>query len=318
MLILSEAQLASMSLDPITLVDALDAAFRRGPEDSISGLKAQTPGIDGGVFQALPAVLASEKRAALKWISVASNSHAGPRIRTSTLLSDAASGETLALLSSVGLTAIRTAAMSALAARYLRPDFSASSDLTIGLIGCGVQAHSHLHVFRRLYPGIHSVVAYSPRSSARFAESARELGFNARRETDPDKLIRDADIVISTVPPSEGKTSPYLDPARLNRHAFASFVDLGRPWLAPADNADLEVFTDYIPQSVALVEQGKMMPTRRFSGDLYSLAQGIRPHSGDSAAIFVFGGLGVCDAVIAQLAYQQALAGGMGTHVDFD
>ncbi|SDV50728.1 hypothetical protein [Chitinasiproducens palmae] len=319
MLILSETELASMSFDAHALVDALDAAFRCGPEQSITGLKAQTPGIDGGVFQALPAVLANERRASLKWISVAGGECAGPRIRTTTLFSDAVTGETLALMSSSRLTAIRTAAMSALAARHLwhaDPARMASGNLSIGFLGCGVQALAHLDMFASLYPQIRTVLAHAPSSGERFAEQARARGFNAYAERDAARVIREADLVISSVPMRAGQLAPHYDATMLKPTAFASFVDLGRPWIPLDLDTRQPVFTDYVVQSDSLVRQGKMKFVARFAGDLYTLARGEHCLADGQAAIYVFGGLGMCDTVISQIAYRQALSSGIGTHVE--
>ncbi len=314
MLILSEGTLASIPLDAHELLESLDAAFRSGPEDGVSGLKAQAPGIDGATFQALPALLASERLAALKWVRVGGAEPSRRRIRSTTLLADAASGDILALLSSSGLTAIRTAAMSALAARYLRPEGGA----IIGFLGCGVQARAHLDLFTRLDAGIRTVLAHAPNSAEAFAGYARTRGLDAHVVADPCRLIGQADVVISTVPPQLQPAPRPFDAEWLKPTAFASLVDLGRPWAELAADSGRRVFTDYVAQSTALVAQGKMNAPDSFAGDLYGLARGEPRMPGNGPDIFLFGGLGMCDAVVARLVYRRALESGIGIHADFE
>jgi len=312
MLILSETQITSLKLDAVNLVNALDAAFQRGECDSVSGLKVQVPSIDGGFFQALPAVLTSQNRAAVKWVGVNSGRTGGPRIQASIILSDARTGEPLALLAAAGLTAIRTAAMSALAARYLmRSDVG-----TIGFLGCGAQAHAHLKVFTSLYPQLKFVRCFSPSSGEKFAASLRENGVDAVATQNARDVVVESDVVISSVPDLGEGQGPTFNASWIKPHSFVSMVDLGRAWIPGTQTANTRLFTDYIPQTSRLVEMGKLKFATEFVSDLYGLANAGKCDSAKDPTIFAFGGLGMCDAVVADRVFECALVTGIGSEVD--
>src|SRR5437764_13663130 len=74
--------------------------------------------------------------------------HGLPTIQGLTVLADAERGTPLAVLDSMEITAMRTAAASAVAAKYLaRREAS-----TITIIGCGTQARAQLEAIRRVRP----------------------------------------------------------------------------------------------------------------------------------------------------------------------
>src|SRR5688572_14413579 len=89
-----------------------------------------------------------------------------PTIQGIVLLCDAADGRVLALLDSGELTALRTAAATAVAAKYLaRPDASVAA-----IIGCGLQSRAQLRALCEVR-GIREVVVYDvdQEAASRFA-----------------------------------------------------------------------------------------------------------------------------------------------------
>src|SRR5688572_22896440 len=117
-----------------------------------------------------------------------------PTIQGFVALLDAECGCVLALMDSIEITARRTAAATALAAKYLaRPQ-----SRTLAMIGCGVQARYHLEALRDVVP-IEAVVFCDPRDEAAdaFAIHMRELGVELRRVGDARTAARGADIVVT-------------------------------------------------------------------------------------------------------------------------
>src|SRR5688572_18758323 len=117
-----------------------------------------------------------------------------PTIQGFVALLDAECGSVLALMDSIEITARRTAAATALAAKYLaKPESS-----TLAMIGCGVQARYHVEALRDVVP-IESVVFCDPRDEAAdaFGEQMRQLNLQARRVADPSTATRGSDIVVT-------------------------------------------------------------------------------------------------------------------------
>src|SRR5918994_4003153 len=97
-------------------------------------------------------------------------------------------------MDSIEITARRTAAATALAAKYLaRPE-----SRTLALIGCGVQARYHVEALRDVVP-LEVVVFCDPRDDAAdaFGMKMRELGLETRRAGNARAAARGADVVVA-------------------------------------------------------------------------------------------------------------------------
>ena len=124
------------------------------------------------------------------------------------------------------VTAVRTAGLSAVAAKYLaRPDSAIAA-----FIGCGVQARSHLKAFADMFP-LREIRAFGRGATNRDAlcDEARNMGLSAVASETAREAVRGADLVMSAVTISPD-LEPFLDVAWLTPGAFATITDIGRPW----------------------------------------------------------------------------------------
>lgn len=105
------------------------------------------------------------------------------------ILADPRTGETLAVMDGRYITEVRTAAVSAVSVKWL----ARAGARTVGILGSGVQARSHVELFRRLRPWA-GVLAWSPNRNnlRRFAD---ECGVEAA--SDAEQVVRSADVVIT-------------------------------------------------------------------------------------------------------------------------
>ncbi|MCC7325753.1 MAG: ornithine cyclodeaminase family protein [Burkholderiales bacterium] len=312
-LYLSEAAVADagVSLDRLReVVAAAFAAQARGTAQIAS--KSVLSLGPGHVFQAKPGVLRDAGLAGMKWFGlVPSEQTTGPTICSLIVLSDVATGRPLAIIGGDTITATRTAAMSAIAARSLARADSA----TIGFVGCGVQAASHLDALRLVLPQLTDVVAYSrtAASAARFADAARAQGFNARTVNAPRDAVESLDVIVSTVPES-ASTLGFLDPAWLAPGAFVAAVDLGRSW-DRTGYAKLDILaTDEHEQTRMMAGIGRMSYAGPYAADLADIASGnfAGRTSPAQRAMFMFSGHALADLAAAQAVYEAALARGLG------
>ena len=101
-----------------------------------------------------------------------------PTIQGFVAVLDAARGCVLALMDSIEITARRTAATSALAARHL----ARKGSRNLGMVGCGLQALYHLDALLDVAP-IESIRYCDPRDEAAdaFGQRAQALGLRAER-----------------------------------------------------------------------------------------------------------------------------------------
>ena len=315
LLYLSEADVAGAELSLDRLREIVAGAFAAQARGTAQAAPKSVMTIGSGhVFQAKPAVLRDAGLAGMKWFGlVPSAQTSGPSISSIIVLADMQTGTTLAVMGGNWITATRTAAMSAIAAKSLaRPESAA-----IGFVGCGVQAHSHLEALRLVLPGLSRVIAFSrtQASAARFADAARALGMSAVTARAPREAVEGMDVVVTTVP--EGGTLEFLDTGWLAPGAFACAVDLGRSWKrATLRDVDL-LATDEHEQTRVLAAMGRMSFAGPYDADLADLTTGTHPGRTSNAqrAMFVFSGHALADLAAAQVVYETALRDGLGVRL---
>jgi ornithine cyclodeaminase/alanine dehydrogenase len=264
----------------------------------------------------MQAALREPPVAGAKWIGGGDNAALGlPHISGLIVLNDLATGVPMALLDGNWITAVRSGAVSAVAARRLaRPDSAG-----VGCVGCGVQARSNLAALRRGFP-IRRVLACGRRRAGAeaFAREVAGPDLEVRVVDDARAAVEGADIVVSSVP-AAGLDQPFLDPAWLSPGSFASLVDLGRSWRfddrgEPERRLDC-VATDDHEQSRAAVAAGLLSTPRPFDADLGELVSGAKPgrKSPGERTMFIFPGLALADIAVAALVYRRAREQGLGT-----
>jgi ornithine cyclodeaminase/alanine dehydrogenase-like protein (mu-crystallin family) len=123
------------AIDPTTAIDRTREAFERyGRGEWSMPAKVYLDSPPYGDFRAMPAL--GDGLALLKWVtSFPGNSARGlPVVRGEVLLSDAETGEELAVIECSSVTSLRTGAAAAVSAQVLARDGAKS----VGIIGCGV------------------------------------------------------------------------------------------------------------------------------------------------------------------------------------
>ena len=316
LLYLSEAEVAGASIPLNRLREVVAEAFAEQARGTARAASKSVLTLGSGhVFQAKPAVLQASGYAGMKWFGlVPAAQTTGPTISSLIILSDMKSGVPLAVMGGNWITATRTGAMTAIAAQSL----ARADSETIGFVGCGVQAYSHLDAMRLVLPRLRSVVACSRTlaSAEKFAAVARALGLEARTTTTPREAVEGLDVVITTVP--EGApTLEFLDTAWLAPGAFAAAVDLGRSW----DRTTLRrvdiLATDEHEQTKVLATMGRMNFGGPYEADLADLTTGAKPGrtSAQQRAMFIYSGHALADLAAAQVVYETALQRGLGVRL---
>ncbi|OWK19971.1 hypothetical protein AJ88_35020 [Mesorhizobium amorphae CCBAU 01583] len=224
------------------------------------------------------------------------------------VMSEATRGMPIAVIDGTWISEVRTAAISAFAARHLANGQSAR----IGFVACGAQAYAHLELFRQLFPLVR-MHAYSRRmeTAEKFCTHATAVGLRAELCDTPRPVVEHSDIIITSVPhtaqPTYQLRGDWMSPG-----AFASMVDRGNGW----DRASLScidtVITDDLALSGPLGEEGINFEPKRLAGDLADLSLGRVQHSSRGRAAIIFSGAGIVDAAIGALVYQRARATGKG------
>ena len=286
-------------------VEAMFAAKAAGSALMKPKLALQVP--DRPLFLASAGVMEEPPYAGVKWVGVAGNAERGlPHIAGLIVLNDALTGMPVAILDARWITAVRTAAITAVAARRLaRPD-SAS----IGFVACGVQARAHLAALRPHFP-IARVRAYSRRlATARaFAGEVRAQGLEAEAVAEPRAALQGMDLVVTSTP-AVPRTPPFLDAAWLGPGSFAGLVDMGLSWISETLAALDRVVTDDIAQAGS----ERLAYAKPYDGDVADLVTGALAgrESPEERTALLFAGVGLADVAVAAAVYDRAAAEGIG------
>jgi N-[(2S)-2-amino-2-carboxyethyl]-L-glutamate dehydrogenase len=131
------------------------------------------------------------------------NSERGmPRAGGLTILFDPITARPTSVLAAGRISALRTAAVSALAVRYLAPPEASR----LAIIGAGVQADTHLELLADLIPHLDEVRVYDVASlrAGKFAERARALGLAVQTSASVDEAVRNAHVVVTVTTSSKG------------------------------------------------------------------------------------------------------------------
>jgi ornithine cyclodeaminase/alanine dehydrogenase-like protein (mu-crystallin family) len=193
MLVLTRAEVEEL-LD----LDELVGALARAHEELSAGRCSMPPRIAAmaadGLLGAMPAYSPSGGLGC-KLVTLFPANTDRPTHQAAIVLVDPENGTPCALMDGTYITATRTAAAAALAARLLaRPDAR-----TLTIIGTGVQARSHARAFAHVREW--SEITLAGRDPEKVAQLASELGVNAASSL--EEAVRGADVVAATTHASE-------------------------------------------------------------------------------------------------------------------
>ena len=301
----------------ITAVEHGFAAYSAGQTDTPPRTSLTPPGSDG-VTLVMPCAVAAPAALGTKVVSVfPGNVALGlPTVTALYALCDHQTGVPLAVMDGGALTALRTAAGSAVATRHsARPDAR-----TLGIFGTGVQAYFHALALCRVRSMERILVAGT--SGAKERDFCGRVADAVGRDASPASPaeVSAADVVAAC---TTSPTPVVLDQAvRPGAHvnAVGAFTPTTRE-LPSALVARASVYVD--TRAGALSEAGDLLIPAQEGA--FSLDQ-VRGETGDvilgriagrrdTDEITVYKSVGAAflDAVTARLAYDRALAVGAGT-----
>jgi thiomorpholine-carboxylate dehydrogenase len=221
-----------------------------------------------------------------------------PTLLATIVLMDPATGRTLAVMDGTWITALRTAAVSAVGVDALTP----AGPKTVALLGSGVLARSHALALRAVRP-VREIRVWS-RDPANVARCAAEIGGLACASA--EEATRGADIVCTVT----GATEPVLRGAWLQPGAFVAAIGAPRPNWRELDDEAMRNVVIADSWGAAAEESGDVILSgARVHAELGEILAGSKPPPAPGTTV-IFKALGqaVEDAVAARLVYQAALA----------
>lgn len=316
LLYLSQAEVVSIGLTMAEVIGVVEAAFREKGENRIE--MPPKPGIHPGggdnFIHAMPAYIPAMKSAGVKWVSgYPENYKRGlPYISGLLVLNDPDTGLPIAVMDCAWVTAMRTAAATAVAARRLaRPESS-----VLGVLGCGVQGKTNTEALNVLFP-LKRVMAYDvrPEAARDFAhEISTRFGLEVVPVDVPRKAVAGCDMVV-TAGPFVKKPHATIQPSWWDEGTFASLLDLDSYWQPAAMKEAAKFCTDDVPQFRHFQDGGYLQDVPPIYADLGELVTGKKPGRENAVERTIACNLGLAlgDVAVASAVYQRAVQKGIGT-----
>ena len=314
LLYLSRADVESVGVLMPEIIDALDEAFRQHGQGKVE--MPPKPGVHSrpdAFIHAMPCYIPGPEAIGVKWVAgYPDNPQRGlPYISGLIVLNDADTGLPLAVMDCTWITAKRTGAATALAARYLaRPDSQ-----TVGILGCGVQGRSNLEALAVLFP-VQRVMAYDRKleNALRFADDVDDKwGIEVTVVDEPRQAVSGCDIVV-TAGPILRQPHATIQAGWLDEGAFASLVDFDSYWDRAA-LAEVDKFcTDDLPQLEHYQHVGYFQDIPPVYASLGELVTGQKPGRQSPAERTMTANLGLAldDMATAPIVYKRAVERGIG------
>src|SRR5512139_1243302 len=313
-LYLSQADIETVNLPMKEIIDLLEKAFLEKGNGRVE--MPPKPGVHtmpDAFIHAMPAFIPSLRSAGIKWVSgYPDNQKRGlPYITGLLILNDVETGIPYAVMDCAWITAYRTGAATALAAKYL----ARSESKTAGILACGVQGRTNLEALKVLFP-IERAYAYDihPDRQAQYAkEMSHKLGIEVIGVSEPRQAVVDSELVVTSGPILKHPT-PTIQKDWLQPGAFGSAVDFDSYWTAQALAQMDRISTDDHAQFQYYKSVGYFQQTPDPYADLGELVAGLQPGRLDDKerTLAINLGLAMDDMAVAPTIYQKAKAKGLG------
>jgi alanine dehydrogenase len=245
-----------------------------------------------------------------------------PTIRGTVVLADAEHGEPLAMMDSSGITALRTGAATAVAAKHLARRDARSAVI----VGCGAQGEIQLAAIAAVLPLERVRVLDTDRSRAEglAVRAQRELGIQVDVATDLHAALQDSDVCVTCTPSRRAFVS-RADVAPGTFIAAVGADSQGKQELEPALVSSSTLIVDVLEQCAEIGElqhvlAAGLMTREQVHAELADVVVGRRPGRTDHAEIAIFDSSGTAlqDVAAAIVVYEKASAFGRGTEVKLD
>jgi ornithine cyclodeaminase/alanine dehydrogenase len=315
-LYLSQSEVASVGLAMPEIIELLETAFREKGAGRVE--MPPKPGIHpvkgDNFIHAMPAYIPGMKSAGVKWVSgYPGNQKRGlPYINGLLILNEPETGLPISVMDCVWITAMRTAAATAVAARRLaRPDSQ-----VLGVLGCGVQGKTNTEALKVDFP-IKRVMAYDvdPDAASSYqVEIQTRFKLPVQLVDSPKDAVVGCDLIL-TAGPILKTPHATIQPGWMESGAFASLVDFDSYWHPEALKEVDKFYTDDLTQLNHYRQVGYFNDLPHVLGDLGELVVGGKPGrvTPEERTMACNLGLAMDDMAVAPEIYRRAREAGLGT-----
>jgi ornithine cyclodeaminase/alanine dehydrogenase-like protein (mu-crystallin family) len=316
LLYLSRADIERLNISMKEVIRAVEKAFLEKAEG-----KAEAPPKPGihprkdAFIHAMPAYLPRMKSAGLKWVSgFPENPKRGlPYISGLLILNDTETGFPVCVMDCTWVTAKRTGAATAVAAKYLAKEDSK----TFGILGCGAQGKSNLEALTVMFKGSEEVRAYdvSKENLQKYVkEMTAKYGLKVVPVSSPRKAVKNCDIVV-TAGPILKNPRPVIEASWFEEGGFACPIDFDSYWKPEAMHSMDKFCTDDREQLGYYKTQGYFSDIPKVYAELSEIISGKKKgrENPEERIMSMNLGLAIEDVATAGLIFAKAKKTAVGT-----
>lgn len=268
-------------------------------------------------IHAMPAYIPKMKSAGIKWVSgfPENPKHGLPYISGLLILNDPETGFPISVMDCTWITAKRTGAATAIAAKHLAKQDSK----VLGILGCGVQGRSNLEALTVTCKNLEEVKAYdiSERNLERYVEEmAAKHGLAVVPVSSPRKAVENCDIIV-TAGPILKHPHPVIEASWFKNGGFACALDFDSYWKPEAMYSMNKFCTDDHNQLAYYKKVGYFSNIPQAYVDLGEIVNGKKPgrENPEERIMSMNLGLAIEDMATAILIYEKATKMGTGTRL---
>lgn len=306
-------------------IDAVETVFRlqgegKIPLSGILGVKTQS----GGLHVKAASLIGAKNYIAVKLNTNFPQNYARfglPTIQGVIVLYDADNGRALAVLDSMEITVRRTAAATAIAAKYLARRNSSVATIC----GCGEQGRAHFRALSLMFP-LRKVYAFDidPNAPQHFAaQLSRESQVDIESVRSLPSAIQSSDVVVTCTPATEF----YVHKKDVAPGTFIAAVgadDSHKQEIDPKLLSSAKVVADSLEQVCSIgdthhaIAKG-LIRKEDIYAELAEIVADKKEGRVNETEIIVFDSTGVAieDAAAATVVYEKTLITGIGNYFEF-
>jgi ornithine cyclodeaminase/alanine dehydrogenase len=308
-LYLSRADVMALDISMRQTITCVESAFLEKSRGEVEA--PPKPGIHpqrDAFIHAMPAFLRHTGVAGIKWVSGFPNNPARglPYISGLLILNDTKNGFPICVMDCSWITAVRTGAATAVAAKRL----ARGDSVVAGILGCGTQGRSNLEALAVVLEDLEEARAYdvSRRNLENYAEEmSSKLGLRVVPVDSPAKAVEDCDVVVSSGPILKDPT-PSIKASWVKRGCFACPLDFDSYWTAEAMFTMDKFCTDDLEQLRYYRKQGYFAKIPAVYAELSELVSGQKAGrtKAEERIMAMHLGSAVSDVAVGKMVYARA------------
>lgn len=308
MLYLSQEDILDMEIPIKEIIPLVEKGLKEHGLDQVEN--PPKPGIHAkpdSFIHAMPAYYRNLGIGGIKWVSgYPSNRELGlPQILGVMITNDMDTGLPTAVMDCRWITAVRTAAVSAVTAKYCALKGSES----FGVIGCGVQGRMNLVALKEIIPTLTKAKAYdiNPEASKRYKlDLEKETGVEIIPVSSVEEAAKGSDIILTA---TQRLPKPLVKNEWFKPGALGMGLEASRAWYGDAILTADKFITDSWDQTVHFHEQGAFpdgMP--KLYAELGEVVAGKKKGRENSKEriLAINIGLALEDVIVADYVYKKA------------